>query len=397
MRRPRLISRTRNHADADTLVKMAKRMSESGTRLEDQLWERRLIELVNDRLARGHEDAINAALDELAGQQASAYDDLADLAESCAESAQLEIDGVAYDGLLLALPVLAWSRYKIPCVALSPELINGLVTHLSTHILASGARCAVSNHFYAIDQLPETFGEVRDAAEALFGAVVTGGRLTIDPKTLREPVAMLADSRYVLAALVVPKGTPLFHWQAPGVDPDAKGVAIQAFAAQVQQLLAPVMTGCHYHVLAPNAFHAALRQADRDLREFSMQAAVAYLKLTYDISASSLQAIMAIYEEKRGQPNSEVRIGISRFGDDDAVIEGIIWPLLGDDEERSLEEVEAALKRLGILRVTSHDHRFPLEYCDDCGAPVFPNVAGHSVHAEPPEADMSTPGISPLH
>jgi hypothetical protein len=234
-------------------------------------------------------------------------------------------------------------------------------------------------------------------AEALFGAAVGDGRLRVDARALREPVAMLADSRYLMAAIVVPQGNPLYHWQQTGVDPDAKTAATEAFCAQLSALLAPLMTGCRYRVLAPNAFHAALRNGDRELREFSMEAAVSFLKLNYDISPTSLQAIMAVYEEKRNQPTSEIRIGLTRLSDEETVIEGIVWPLLGDDEERSIEEVEAALRRQGITRVTTHDHRFPLEYCDDCGAPVFPNASGHSVHAEPPEAD-SAPATPPsLH
>ena len=34
--------------------------------------------------------------------------------------------------------------------------------------------------------------------------------------------------------------------------------------------------------------------------------------------------------------------------------------------------------------------------CDDCGAPMFPNPAGHSVHAEAPE-DAEEQPASPLH
>ena len=397
MRRSRFISRTRQHADAGTLAKLAKRRSESGTRLEDQLWEKRLVELINDRLARGHEDAIEAALDDLSRDNPRAYDDLADLAESCAESAVIDIDGRPHDAILVALPLLAWSRYKIPTQTLAPETIDAIAVQLQTHMAARGARCAIADMLFSIDQLPETFGEVRDMAEALFGATVADGRLRVDAKTLREPVAMLADSRYLLAAVAVPQGFPLYHWQQTGVDPDAKSAALEAFCEQLTQTLAPVMTGCRYRALAPNAFHAALRHGDRELREFSMEAAVSFLKLNYDILPASLQAIMAIYEEKRDQPTSEIRVGLTRLSDDETVIEGIVWPLLGDDEERSLEEVEAALKRQGILRVTSHDHRFPLEYCDDCGAPVFPNAAGHSVHAEPPEAETATSTAPSLH
>ena len=99
MRRSHYISRARHHADADTLAKLARRMSESGSRIEDQLWERRLVELINDRLARGFERVIDAALDELSSSNPRAYDDLADLAESCAESTTLEIDGKVNEGV----------------------------------------------------------------------------------------------------------------------------------------------------------------------------------------------------------------------------------------------------------------------------------------------------------
>jgi hypothetical protein len=396
MRRSRYISRARHHADADTLAKLARRMAESGSRIEDQLWERRLVELINDRLARGFEEVIDAALDELSGSNPRAYDDLADLAESCAESSTIEIDGKAHDGLLIALPVLAWSRYKLPTLALSPAIVDNIAVQISAHLAARGARCAVADTLYSIDQLPESFGEVRDAAEALFGAATHDGRLKIDAKALREPVAMLADSRYVLAAIVVPQGAPIYHWQQTGVDPDAKTAAVEAFCEQFTSVLKPVMTGCRYRALAPNAFHAALRLGDRELREFSLEAAISFLKLTYDLAPSSLQATLAAYEEKRDQPTTEMRIGISRLADDDVVIEGVVWPLLGDEEERSQEEIEAALKRLGVQRIVAHTHRFPLEYCDDCGAPVFPNSSGHSVHTEPPEDGTEQPA-SPLH
>jgi hypothetical protein len=400
MRRSRYISRARHHADADTLAKLARRMSESGSRIEDQLWERRLVELLNDRLARGFEEVIDAALDELSASNPRAYDDLADLAESCAESSTMEIDGKAHDGLLIALPVLAWSRYKLPTLALSAPMIDSIAVHIGAHLAARGARIAVADTLYSIDQLPESFGEVRDTAEALFGAAAGAagrdGRLKIDQKALREPVAMLADSRYVLAALVVPQGAPLYHWQETGVDPDAKTAAIEAFTEQLTGVLTPVMTGCRFRVLAPNAFHAALRLGDRELREFSLEAAVSFLKLTYDLAPAALQATVAAYEEKRDQPTTEMRIGISRTADDDVVVEGVVWPLLGDDEERSLEEIETALKRLGITHIVAHSHRFPLEYCDDCGAPVFPNPSGHSVHTEPPEDGAEQP-VSPLH
>jgi hypothetical protein len=393
MRRNRLISRPRTSADAETLAKLARRLSESGSRIEDRLWERRLVEAINDRLGRGAADDIEAALEDLSRTQARAYDDLADLAESCAESASVDIDGKPHDALLLAVPLLAWSRYRLPATGLAASLVDAIGAQIAGHLAARGTRIAVADYLYSIDQLPESFGEVHDCARRLITAAASGKRPKIDGKSLREPVMMLADTRYVLAAIIAPQGAPLYHWQETGVDPDAKIAAVTAFREQVGGALGPLMTGCRYRVLAPNAFHAALRQADRDLREFSLEAAVSYLKLAYDLAPSALQATVAAFEDKRVE---EIRIGIAAAGNDDAVIEGVVWPLLGDEEERAQEEIDATLRRLGVTRITTHAHRFPLEFCDDCGAPMFPNPAGHAVHAEPPENAEEQPS-APLH
>jgi hypothetical protein len=393
MRRNRLVSRARTSSSASTLAKLARRLSESGSRIEDRLWERRLIEALYDRLARGAADDIDAALEDLSRTQARAYDDLADLAESCAESATVDVDGKPHDALLLAVPLLAWSRYRLPATTLSAAVVDAIGAHIAGHLAARGTRIAVADYLYSIDQLPESFGEVYDAAQKLFEACVAGKRMKVDGKSLREPVMMLADTRYLLAAIVAPQGAPLYHWQETGVDPDAKTAATNAFREQASAALAPVMTGCRYRVLAANAFHAALRQADRDLREFSLEAAVSYLKLAYDLAPNALQATFAAFEDKRVE---EMRIGIGPAGNDDAVIEGVVWPLLGDEEDKTQEEIDAALRALGVNKVTAHAHRFPLEYCDDCGAPMFPNPAGHAVHAEAPEDTEEQPA-APLH
>jgi len=396
MRRNRASTRARASVDAETLVKMARRLSESGSRLEDQLWERRLVEVLNDRLARRSDEPIDAALDDLARTSQRAYDDLADLAESCAESTVVEIDGRPHDVLLLAVPLLAWSRYKLPATTLAAGVLDSLRSHLAGHLLARDARVALADYLYAIDQLPEAFSDVRRLAEQLGDAAAEGLALHVDPRKLREPVSMLADTRYLVAAVAAPAGGPLFHWQELGVDPDAKIGALTAFREQAANALQPALTGCRFRVLSPNAFHAALRFADRELREFSLEAAVSFLKLAYDFAPGTLAAAAGLFEDPQGNSGGEVRIGLARTTDEDAVIEGVVWPLLGDEEEQTLEEVEKALKSLGVGRAVLHTHRFPLEFCDDCGAPMFPNTAGHVVHAEPPDEAEERPAM-PLH
>jgi hypothetical protein len=396
MRRTRAGTRARQSADAATLVKMTRRLSESGSRIEDQLWQRRLVELINERLARRNDDAIEAALDELASTSQHAYDDLADIAESCAETTVVEIDGRPHDVLLMALPLLAWSRYQLPTTRLAASVVENVVAQLSGHLLARDTRVAIADHLYSIDQLPEAFSDVRRLTEQLGDAAVERVALHVDPKKLREPIAMLADTRYILAAVAAPTGQPLFHWQELGVDPDAKIEALASFREQLAGVLQPVMTGCRFRVLSPNAFHAALRFADRELREFSLEAAVAYLKLSYDFSPSALSAAYGIFADQNGRSGAEVRIGLAKSTDEDEVVEGVVWPLLGDEEEQTMEEVEKALRGVGVVKSVAHAHRFPLEFCDDCGAPLFPTAAGHVVHAEPPDDAEDRPA-TPLH
>jgi uncharacterized protein YuzB (UPF0349 family) len=43
------------------------------------------------------------------------------------------------------------------------------------------------------------------------------------------------------------------------------------------------------------------------------------------------------------------------------------------------------LREAGVKDVIFLDHHFPLEFCDDCGAPLYPNAEGELVHAEMPE------------
>jgi hypothetical protein len=171
--------------------------------------------------------------------------------------------------------------------------------------------------------------------------------------------------------------------EQPGVDPDAKITAAAAFVEQANPAIAPVLTGCRFRLLMPAAFHHALRVADRALRAFSLEAAFAFLKISYDLGPQQLVASVAPFAEKMVE---ELRIGIAKTSDEDNVIEGVVWPLLGDEEDTAMEEIESALKELGNPRLVSHRQRFPMEYCDDCGAPVFPTAAGHAVHAELPDA-----------
>jgi hypothetical protein len=72
----------------------------------------------------------------------------------------------------------------------------------------------------------------------------------------------------------------------------------------------------------------------------------------------------------------------------------VVWPLLGTEDESSeiVSEIETLLRECGITEVAVLDHRFPLEFCEDCGVPLYPNLDAELVHAElPEELSQQTP------
>ena len=94
MKRNRLSSRKRISADAAELGRLATCLSESGGKLEDLFWEKKLSDLVCHLLQNGAEDDLNASLDRLFDSHAAAHDCLADTIEACAESGILTPDDV---------------------------------------------------------------------------------------------------------------------------------------------------------------------------------------------------------------------------------------------------------------------------------------------------------------
>ena len=91
-------------------------------------------------------------------------------------------------------------------------------------------------------------------------------------------------------------------------------------------------------------------------------------------------------------------VSASTFADAPDVVHGVVWPLLDSEEESSdvVAQIETVLRECGITNILVIDQRLPLEFCDDCGAPLYPNPEGEAMHAEIPEGTES-PGPHNLH
>ncbi len=381
--------RGRASREADRLVELAEGLAHSGSRAEDHFWESRLDTEIDALLSGADEASLNTALDRLADRESRAYEELADAIEGRVEHTLVKASDGTRDVLLFAAPVLAWSRMPLPTRALGTATLQRLRKHLQEHVFSEQADVALADYFFSPDQLPESFGETAEMRQALT-THLTDGRLPVDTGSLNETAQFLADQRYLIGVVSAPQGEALFRWQEGMLTRDE---VLAAWRTASQEAFATLLPACGFEPMLPRAYYVACRDADRSARPFSITASVAFLSTTLNVPPTHLEAVIAGCYNRTLE---EYRIGF-QVTDDEAVIHGIVWPLLGAEDEMSdvVEEIEATLRESGIQKIEVLRQRMPMEYCEDCGAPMYPNADGELVHAELPETDE--PAAQHLH
>ncbi len=380
MKRTRFASRDRISRDVAELQRLATGLSESGGKIEDTYWERQLADLIDKLLQHGAEDDLNAALDILFESHPRAHDELADMVESRAETSRFDADGKIWEVVLFTAPILAWSRFSIPSGTLPMSTVQALGVQLGAHAFGKEARVALADFLFSPDQLPRSFCDTWLLMRELGMAALAHRHLNVDTQGMPETNRFLSDVRYLVGAIALPAGTAPFRWnEADG----SKESALKEWIRQGTPNLEPVLTGCAWQPLLPDAYHAACRAADRDSRPYSVKASVAFLQTTLGIMPADLKTVVGPFYDRRME---EYRVG---FGpkDKEATYHGVVWPLLGSEDEATdaAGEIENVLREVGVKDVLFLDHRFPMEFCDDCGAPMYPDAEGELVHAELPE------------
>lgn len=371
------------HTLPTELTELAIGLAESGSRFEDDLWTRQLTDVLNKKLHQGAEDDIVGALEELFKSRPEAHDALADSVEYCAESLLIDTPKGPRNILLFAAPILAWSRYAIPSGPIAARQMAPIETHLAAHVFARHTDMVLLHYLFSPDQLPQSFCDTRKLTETLGQALAKGVQPTMDLASFPETNRFLSDIRYLVGAIAFEPGTPLFRWNESG---GSRNNALDAWIKQGGPNIEPLLTGCMWSLILPDAYHNVCRQADQASRPYSIQASTGFLATTLGLEPQKLRAVVAPYD---GGEIDEYRVS---FGPKDSndIYYGVIWPVMGSpsvngDSGEATAEIEQVLKDCGIQDIVFLDNRFPSEFCDDCGAPLYPNVEGESVHAELPE------------
>jgi len=293
--------------------------------------------------------------------------------------------------LLVAAPIVVWSKYAIPSGAIGKDHAETLQVHLQAHVLAQGARVAMVPYLYSIDQLPRHFSELRRMAAKLGEAAIANEKPKIDLARLPETAHLLADTRFIIACAAVPKGGALFRWQEDASGHAGRAGSLEQWIAQARPTISKLLPGCVFESLLPDAYYVNCRESDRRVRPFGIRAAVAFLENALKTKAPEIKAVVAGFGEERVD---EYRIAFFS-GDEGEIAHGVVWPLYGREDENArpgpIDEVVAQLNECGIAEVKRLTGTFTPEYCEDCGAPLFANGEAEIVHAElPEEADTHT-------
>lgn len=386
-KRTRLPRRPKQSPDTEQLVRLATGLGLSGSRVEDSFWELRLSIVIDRLLEDNDEAALTAVLDQLYNAQERAYDALADLIESrCESRVSHQVESRAgkidkeFDQLLFIVPILAWSRFSIPSGAVPTASLSNARTQLLAHIFSGDVKISMADFLFSPDQLPQSYCETAALAKRLGATALHSRDLHLDPAQMPETANFLSDTRYLLGVAAAPHGAAVFRWQE---DDGSRVEALKHWRTQGGESLRPLLPGCASELLLPQSYHAGCRDADRLSRPYSLRASAAYLSTTLNITPTELRAVVAPFYDQRLE---EYRIGFTLKGAAE-VIHGVVWPLLdAEDDQTDLgPQIETLLREIGVAEVLLLEHRLPLEYCDDCGAPLYPNPEGEPVHAELPE------------
>jgi hypothetical protein len=314
--------------------------------------------------------------------------------------------------VLLAIPVLMWNRSVLPTANIDNSSLKDLSSAFHTTWLTDDTNIYISPTLYNHDNLPDNFSGMRHITLKHFHAakayhnhqainlhspiVLNAADTTLltrpkakSPKQTTSANEALThhthyqqecaiDTCFIMVVISAPIDKPMLK-----INPESD---IEMNKAQEQwkhlavKALAPALIGCAYEVLEPESFYAAQRSASFEIRAFSLNATVLMLMSSLEVKADDLKVvIVGCYESDF----EEYRISFLLKSDEQGrVLQGVIWPLLAFDEtqETLFKEICDLLHDLGIKRIKLIEDSMPLEYCDDCDAPLFPNLEADMVH-----------------
>lgn len=396
----------KNFQDSQRVISFVSEIGEAASYHERQFWKKQLKDLIVKLLGTKKQHKLDAALEYFYQTDLKAYRILLEMIESFSESCMINSEGRDHDVLLVVAPILAWTRFKIPCGPLSDSVCQEIKAALAAHLFTEKAQFILLPELYTLDQMPQSHADVFSLMSEIT-QVLSGEKKEV-VLMHQESLSFLADIRYLIMAVKVPTSFPIFLWQKSAGLLKAKEVrdqCLENWKKQMIPLLSNIMPGCVLDLVLPDAFFETCRNADRQIRPLSIHAAVNYLTSVMDVSITDLRAVIGGFADMPKQDFvTEYRIGFS-LRDDSRILYGVIWPVYDAEDafsflrpslqeenfdgnkeiQNSLTQILSILDEVGILHTQVHYEIFPMEFCEECGSPLFADLHAELAHPELPE------------
>lgn len=377
------MKKTNLSRNALVLCQLSAKILDAGGFWERQFLVDALFKKVEGRLKRADDVTLEESLNFLADEAPNAHDILADIIEAASEIPSTTPAFKDMHCQLIACPILAWSRYSVPSGKLSREFLRDF-SHILLENVASGdvKHLIVGNFLLSPDELPQSFSQIYAWANRFADKKKDSQKISVlDLKVKDVPKnEFLSDVRFVVGLLVAEKGKSFFAWQD-----DIKitrELVAQIWNEKSRAVFGSVFVGAMYQPVLPASFNAACRQSDLESRGYALDSAILFLKATLHILPEQMRVIVAYCYSREGE---EYRISLAtQHGH---VLYGVVWPMLPgeNDEGEVLTNIQEIAKKHRILGFNVLNVRQPLEFCDDCGSPLFPNLAGEFLHPQMPQ------------
>lgn len=383
------------HHKAHDLLALIEALNQSGSRLEDQFWEAQLSQTVKALFADPNSTILEQLLDYLATTyQPDLYDILASIIEGLSETAVINYKNQEYDVLLVTAPITTWTRYQLPDGALSSEQHEKLLALFKSYA-GSQAKVAVLGQLLSFDQLPKNFAQTHKLCAQLGRLALDAKPASIEIDQFDDGINLLADAKFIVAAIATPLGEFVFNWQEQLEPITALQEAQRQWQAQCEQILGSMFAGCQSQYLPPDGYFYNNRESDKHMRPLAIKAAVQWLAM---VTNNPIEQVYAVIARCGEDDTEEFRVGLGVESDAD-ILYGCVWPIFSKDEidissphyQDNALLLQNVLTELGIQSIRFLAGLFDTEFCDDCQAPHFPNADGELQHPYLPEDLDFTP------
>lgn len=301
-------------------------------------------------------------------------------------------DNKCIEHVLLSIPLLISSRYRIPPAQPTPAILKQVLDGLRDIVVTPGTRLVLTP---APRSAAIGFWLLRDS-RALLRTLMAETDTIAGPHTKPEQIPddlhLLADHQHWFVLASNESHVPILRAYDDAAN--ALKQRRQRWAQYMEPIIKSMYVGCTGQALLPGTAEESEREAHDEIQPIGVQATVEWLTEALGVSASVLTATIAPFDIGG---SVEYRIGYS-LDDEPHAIHGSVWQRAFDIEDLGhlaenpvVEELTTILQDSGITLVNMLVTLFDDMHCEECYAPLFPGPDGNLHHTRMPDNLLDTP------